>query len=64
MRPRRIEIRCPKCRMKSKPIPVDMGDKTIKCQNCGEFIRFRHRTHEIEIIDRPERVSSSGLTFC
>lgn len=63
MRPRRIEIRCPKCRTKSKPISVDMGDKTIKCQNCGEFICFRHRTHKIEIIDRPERVSSSGLTF-
>lgn len=63
MRPRLIDFKCPKCKTENKPIPADMGDKTIQCQKCGEFIHYRHRSQKIEIIDRPERITSSGLVL-
>ena len=63
MRPILIDIKCPKCKMKNKPIPADMGDKTIQCQKCGEFIHYGHRSQKIEITKRPERVTSSGLVL-
>ena len=63
MSPRLIDIKCPKCKTKNKPIPADMGDKTIQCQKCGEFIHYGHRNQKIEIIKRPERITSSGLVL-
>lgn len=63
MKPKLIEIKCPKCKTENKPIPADMDDKTIQCQKRGEFIHYAHRKQKIEIIDRPERVNSSGLAF-
>lgn len=63
MSPRLIKIKCPKCKAENKPIPADMGDKTIQCQKYRAFIHYGHRKQKIEIIDRPERVASSGLTL-
>lgn len=63
MKPKLIEIKCPKCKSENKPIPAGMGDKTIKCQRCGKFIHYGHRKQKIEIIDRPERIASSGLVL-
>lgn len=63
MSPRLIDVKCPKCRMKNKPIPADMGDKTFKCKRCGRFIHYGHRKQKITIIERPERATSSGLTL-
>lgn len=63
MKPKLIEIKCLNCKTENKPIPADMGDKTIQCQKCGEFIHYGHRKQKIEIINRPERVTSSGLVL-
>ena len=63
MKPRLIDIKCPKCKIENKPIPADMGDKTIQCKKCGEFIHYGHRKQKIEIINKPERISSAGKTF-
>ena len=64
MAPRKIEIQCPRCRSKNNPIPADMGDKTIKCIECGNYIHYGWREQNIEIVNRPERLNASGLTFC
>ena len=64
MAPRLIEIVCPRCKVKNKPIPADMGDKVIKCCNCKKYIHYGWRKQKIEIVDRPDRDNSSGLTFC
>ena len=61
MKPKLIEIKCPNCKKENKPIPADMGDKTIQCQKCGKFIHYGHRSQKIEITKRPDRESSSGL---
>lgn len=63
IKPKLIEIKCPKCKTENKPIPADMGDKTIQCQKCGKFIHYGHCNQKIEITDRPERVTSSGLVL-
>lgn len=64
MAPRLIEVICPSCKGVNKSIPADMGDKTIKCCECGKFVRYKHRTGTFEIVSRPEKEESSGLTFC
>lgn len=64
MAPRMIEIKCPNCRWSVGSVSAGMGDKTIKCKICGKYIRYKCRSNEIEIMSRPERVTSSGLTFC
>lgn len=64
MAPRMIEIQCPHCKCRNNPISADMGDKTIKCCVCGTYIHYKHRTHEVKETKRPERTTSSGLTFC
>lgn len=64
MTPKMIEIKCPYCHWSAGNIPAGMGDKTIKCKICGKYIRYKFYENEIEIVNRPERVTSSGLTFC
>ena len=64
MAPRMIEVICPNCGYKNKPIPADMGDKTIKCSSCGLYIHYKFRKAEFETVKRPDRTTSSGLTFC
>lgn len=64
MTPKIIEIKCPNCHGYAGSIPAGMGDKTIKCRICGKYIRYKSRTSEIVTVNRPERVTSSGLTFC
>ena len=63
MAQRMIEIRCPHCKNERIFIPADMGDKTIKCQICGKYIHYGWRKQKIEIVNRPERNTASGLTF-
>jgi phage FluMu protein Com len=60
---REIKIKCPKCKHLNKAIAIDMGDKTIKCPQCGLHIQYKHRTEQISMTRKPERHSSSGLTF-
>lgn len=62
-RKRKIEIYCPYCQSKSNPIPIAMGDKTIKCRTCGKYIRYGWRKGNVEIVTRPERTTAAGLTF-
>lgn len=64
MSPKMIEFKCPTCKCWNKPIQADMGDKTIKCRVCGEYIRYGWRKQKIEIVKRPDRTTASGLTFC
>lgn len=64
MAPRMIEIKCPNCRWRAGGVSADMGDKTIRCKICGKYIRYAFRENQIEIAGRPERSTSSGLTFC
>lgn len=63
MAPKLIQFKCPKCTATQNPIPADMGDKTIKCRVCGSFIHYGWRKREVEIVKRPERVASSGLSL-
>lgn len=63
MAPKMIEMVCPNCTFKNKPIPAGMGDKTIKCRVCGKFIHYGFRKNEIKIVDRPDRTSDSGLVL-
>lgn len=63
MSPRLIVPVCPNCKKKNKQIPADMGDKTIKCQRCGNFIHYKWRENKMIIVDRPERANTSGLVL-
>lgn len=63
MAPRLITVVCPMCKQKNKPIPAEMGDKIVKCCECGSYIQYKHRKEIFEIIKRPERVTSSGLSY-
>lgn len=63
MQPKMIKFECPRCKYTNKPIPAGMGDKTIKCFSCGIYIKYGWRKQKIEIVERPERISSSGLRF-
>lgn len=63
MSPRLIVPVCPNCKRENKAIPRDMGDKTLKCQRCRKFIRYKWRENRMMIIDRPERATTSGLVL-
>ena len=64
MEPEKIEIKCPHCHFAVGNVSSSMGDRTIKCQNCGRYIHYSFRRNEVKITHRPERSTSSGLTFC
>lgn len=63
MAPRMITVTCPACKQEDKTIPAGMGDKVVKCGKCGSYIQYKHRTESFEKIKRPERVTSSGLSY-
>ena len=61
MSPELVMFKCPNCKTTQNFIPASMVDKTIKCPACRKYIHFGWRKHEIKIVKRPERISSSGL---
>lgn len=63
MAPKMIEIKCPNCYWPAGNILAGMGDKTIKCKICGKYIHYTSHRNKTKIASRPERTTSSGLTF-
>ena len=64
MAPKMIEVICPNCCRSVGNISVNTGSKTIKCRICKNYIRYDFRKDKTELTNRPDRVTSSGLTFC
>lgn len=59
-KPLLIAIECPECGHSSKPIPADMGSKTIKCAVCGKYIYYSYSDGSVSIVPEPEREKISG----
>lgn len=60
MKPETIKINCPSCKKEQKPIPMEMGDKTIKCISCGRFMKYHWRSNVVTEVRRPDNNSSGG----
>ena len=58
-----MKIQCEKCGCDENVIPIGIGDITILCAGCGRYIHYFWRENKTEISSRPERKTSSGLTF-